>query len=273
MLLLRPWKLFLFLNSILTRFISISIFALYLCEQFHALSFLPLKERSRFFFVLVLLLSLLLFFDFERSPRRACRSLIHKYGHSLFWRMPDVFLTSLHSLFRPNASRRLASDVFITQVLFLAIYTLINEFFLFFSFSSPALAYLLTAVSTSRLLRPSCLLPTKSPPSYPCSFSHGNHEQSRQSTLLDANALQLLAFWHPFSLVSSFRSSGCLFRPRAQTSSPSLRFPTIPSPRRYSRTRALHHEHSVLAHVCVNKIPDKPPNLFAGNCPQILAGK
>lgn len=126
-----------------------------------------------------------------------------------------TFFLLLHSLFRPNASLRLASDVFITQVLFLAIYTLINEFFLFFSFSSPALAYLLTAVSTSRLLRPSCLLPTKSPPSYPCSFSHGNHEQSRQSTLLDANALQLLAFWHPFSLVSSFRSSGCLFRSRA----------------------------------------------------------
>lgn len=46
------------------------------------------------------------------------------------------------------------------------------------------------------------------------------------------------------------------------------RFPFI-----LSHALTHHYEHSVLTHVCANKIPDKPPNLFAGNCPQILGGK
>lgn len=184
-----------------------------------------------------------------------------------------TFFLLLHSLFRPNASRRLASDVFITQVLFLAIYTLINEFFLFFSFSLPPRSHtFLLQFPLRDYYGPLASCPRKVPLLILALFltaitnSHDNPPSSTRTRFNFSHSGILFHSWALSVLLAAFFA-------HEQTSSPSLRFPTIPSPRRYSRTRALHHEHSVLAHVCVNKIPDKPPNLFAGNCPQILAGK
>lgn len=142
------------------------------------------------------------------------------------------------------------------------LYTLINKFFLFLRFfprtrilSHPAVSLL------SDYHDPFFALQSLSP--YPVLFLTAITNSHRQSTLL--GALQLLAY------------SAILFHSRA----PSVLLvdlfrswvnlaPTSPP---FSHALALYHGHSVPVHVYVNKIPDKPPNLFAGNCPQILEGK
>lgn len=107
------------------------------------------------------------------------------------------------------SSRFSSCLTFFAQVLFLASHTLINELFLSLPsrpFTLPL--YLHHPAATLARIPSYCssyfaittrlfLYPRKSPFLF-CSFSHGNHEQSRQSTLLDA--LQLLAFCYPFSL-------------------------------------------------------------------------
>lgn len=238
--LLRPWKLL--GVYIILGFISISIFTLHLNATifFH---FYFLKEKSVFSFSRFS----------EISLTHAPSSLVRKYSRIFL----ILILLSVSVL-------SLVLNFFTVQVLFLVLHTLINGFFLFVFFlhSHTFLSYqdLLGDFHDPFLPPPpwkSLLL------SY--SFSHGNHEQSRQSTLLDA--LQLLAFCHPFSLANSFRSSsGDLFRSWVNCS-----FSLCPSLSHHAFV--LYHEHSVLVHVCVDKIPDKPPNLFAGNCPQILARK
>lgn len=172
-----------------------------------------------------------------------------------------ISILSSPSLSFPPALLVSVLDFFNVQVLFLTLHTLINEFFLFSSFST--LAYSPFRRSLPRDYHDFLLffLPSKVPTLILVFFS-GNREQSRHSTLL-VDASQLLAFchsfwthelfpfcWQPFSLMSK--------RPHSFPSHHAL---------------ALHHGHSVLARVCVNKIPDKPANLFAGNCPQILAGE
>lgn len=150
-------------------------------------------------------------------------------------------------------------DFFIVPILFPALHTLINEFLLFLSFlftqlrasRSPLCDYcdLFSVVeSLARLLLSSDLFLTA------ITNSHDNPHPSRAPTsrvLPSFFAHELFPlFWRPLSLMSE--------RPEISSSARSrTRFS-----RTYTHTR-----------VRASKIPDKPPNLFAGNCPQILAGK
>lgn len=177
----------------------------------------------------------------------------------------SIFSTLYPGSFSPLLLAARAPDFFFNvQVLFLPSHTLINEFFLFPSFPAHRT---FPAVSTSRLPR----FPRKSSPPSPLlsprSFSqaiansHDNPPFSRR--VPTSRILPIL-----FEAASSFRSAGDLFplmskRPHPPSAS---RAPLTHSP--------LHHGRSAPARVCASKVPDKPANLFAGNCPQILlAGK
>lgn len=156
-------------------------------ERFHLFSFLFLKEKSIFFL------------DFSKVLlTRACFSLIHKYVPCSRDFFTSIFFLIL-SLSSSPSLPALVLDFFNVQVLFLALYTLINEFFLFSSFA--ALAYFpsgspylaITTISLSSLF----FFTLESLFSYPSLFL-GQSLTVTTTIHPSLDASQLLAFCHPF---------------------------------------------------------------------------
>lgn len=152
-------------------------------ERFHRFSFLFPKGKSIF--------SL----DFSKVLlTRACSSLIHKYD-SLFARLSYFYFFFSIFVLSSTPLRALVLDFFNVQVLFLALHTLINEFFFFPSF--PALAYFPVRQSLPRDYHDfSSFFTLESLSSYPSLFLR----QSRTVTTIHPSlgASQLVAFCHPF---------------------------------------------------------------------------
>lgn len=151
-------------------------------ERFYFLSFLFLKKR-------VDILSLSRFFKgTSNTDLLLCNSQI--------WLLVRVWLFYfyfLFSIFVLSSSPPLLCSIFLTfKVLFLALHTLINEFFLFPSF--PALAYF-PIPAVSRLPRDFHLFFTlESPSSYPSLFLRQSRTVTTIHPSLDAS--QLLVFCH-----------------------------------------------------------------------------
>jgi len=192
---------------------------------------------------------------------RTCFSLIHKYDSfaQLFLFLFSLFYLCpfLHSFSLP------CSTFFNVQLLLLPLHTLINEFFLFPSF--PAYFHVQQSLLRDYHDFPLFFLPSKVS-SFILVFFSGNREQSRQNPSFSRHVSQLFVFCHPFWIYKRFLF--CQQLPFSFMSKcPHIPFAVL------SRTCFPSQTFCSRSRVCVNKIPNKPANLFAGNCPQILVGE